>query len=191
VRRVQLRALPRAQAGAARGLSKPPPARWPRRTERLAGAGAMLLLQNACILVSATAAGALLWLAPQPGRGGGEGAAARGAAAPDPAEAVGPLLYWPLMAVAVAVGSFGGVGSVGAAAAVEREWVKVLCGADTLLLARVNSGARRAGGGAGTAAGTGPAGALQPLPPPARNRTPCSPSAGTHTQSCGRLTCWP
>jgi hypothetical protein len=46
------------------------------------------------------------------------------------------------MAVVIFVGSSSSVGSVGAAAAVEREWVKALCQEDTLLLSRVNSGAR-------------------------------------------------
>lgn len=44
------------------------------------------------------------------------------------------------MAVTIVVGSSSSIGSMGAAAAVEREWVKVLCGADTLMLARMNSG---------------------------------------------------
>ncbi|KAI8465599.1 MAG: hypothetical protein J3K34DRAFT_84448 [Monoraphidium minutum] len=99
------------------------------RTERLAGATAMYMLQNACILVSAVAAAALLWLA---------GGSTKGTA-DDVMRAVGPHAYWPLMAVAIAAGAASSVGSMGAAAAVEREWVKALCGGDSLLLARVNS----------------------------------------------------
>ncbi|GBF99021.1 hypothetical protein Rsub_11825 [Raphidocelis subcapitata] len=105
--------LVRVVAGAAVG-------RYIDRTERLPGATAMYLLQNGCILTSAAAAAALIWLA----RGGGR---------------VAPQIYWPLMCVVVFVGSSGSVGSVGAAAAVEREWVKALCGGDTALLSRVNS----------------------------------------------------
>jgi hypothetical protein len=108
----------------------------------------MYLLQNGCILASTTAAGALLWLArgaiggssgsSSSGGGGGSGGSS---GALHPVEVVGPYLYWPLMAATIAVGSSSSVGSVGAAAAVEREWVKVLCGGDALLLARANSGA--------------------------------------------------
>jgi hypothetical protein len=54
-------------------------------------------------------------------------------------------VYWPLVLVVVLVGSSSSVGSMGAAAAVEREWVKVLCGPDLLLLARTNSGGGRIG----------------------------------------------
>ena len=122
------------------------------REERLRGACACVLLQNACILASALAAGALL-LAGGGGDSGGapagpdSAAAAAGAsagAAAAPAAGPHPALFWPLIAVVVGAGAMSSVGSAGAAAAVEREWVKALCGDDAPLLARVNSGAAAA-----------------------------------------------
>ena len=121
------------------------------REERLRGACACVLLQNACILASALAAGALL-LAGGGSSGGGappgpdSAAAAAAAAGAAAAAAAGPhpALFWPLIAVVVGAGAMSSVGSTGAAAAVEREWVKALCGDDAPLLARVNSGAAAA-----------------------------------------------
>eukprot|EP00775_Hariotina_reticulata_P006954 gene6954-7170_t len=52
---------------------------------------------------------------------------------------LGGTVYWLLVSVTMLAGASSSVGSLGAAVAVEREYPKVICGADTSALSKVNS----------------------------------------------------
>ena len=96
-------------------LSGRPPDR--RRSERLRSACSMYALQNFSLAASAAALLAAS-LAP---RGGG--------------------LFWACSTAAIACGAASSLFALGSSLAVEREWPKTLCGADSAALARFNAGA--------------------------------------------------
>lgn len=50
-------------------------------------------------------------------------------------------LFWACSTVAIACGAASSLFALGSSLAVEREWPKALCGADSAALARLNAGA--------------------------------------------------
>lgn len=120
------------------------------RSERMRGATVSVLLQNGFILASASAAGALMLLTGgggDDGVGGGGGGGGVGVVGGVGGASIPSrrrphaALFWPLTSLVVAAGAASSVGSTGATAAVEREWVQAICGGDAMLVARANSGA--------------------------------------------------
>ena len=88
-----------------------------RRSERLRSACSMYALQNFSLAVSASA----LLAASLVSRSGG--------------------LFWACSAMAIACGAASSLFALGSSLAVEREWPRTLCGADSAALARLNAGA--------------------------------------------------